>query len=80
METQNSQKNIYIPESPAKQGGSFPLGNDKIKKSKKTFTVEEYRELTGDNISSSAKIQEKIDYLYGFCRNVIKNELKKHVS
>lgn len=80
MKNENSQKNTYTPESPNKQGGSFPLRNDSIKKSKKAFTIEEFRKVTGDNISSSAKIQEKIDYIYGFCRNVIKIELEKHVS
>lgn len=80
METQNSQSNIYIPESPTKQGGSFPLRNAKIVSNKKRFSVDEYREITGDYISTAEKVQEKIDYLYAFCRNIIKVELEKHVN
>ncbi len=58
---------------------SFSFENVKIVKNSKSVSVEEYRHLTGDFVSSSEKIQEKIDYLYAFCRNIIKLEIKKHV-
>lgn len=45
-----------------------------MKKTSK-FSVEEYRKLTGDTVSSNEIIQKRIDYLSALCRNVIKQEL-----
>jgi hypothetical protein len=80
MNQEISQKNYSDSTKIPSKGEIFQLGNDTIKKSKKPLTIEEYREMTGDFVSSSEKIQEKIDYLYGFCRNIIKIELKKYVG
>ena len=41
----------------------------------KKFSVEEYRNLTGDTVSSNEIIQKRIDYLNALCRNVIRQEL-----
>ena len=49
----------------------------KSDKSKSVISVEEYRQLTNDFISSAERIEERVQYLESFCRNIIKPELKK---
>jgi len=41
-------------------------------------SITEYRRLTGDKTSTDERIVERLQYLEAFCRNVIKNELKKY--
>ena len=40
-------------------------------------SVEEYRQLLNDFITPTERIQERLQYLESFCRNIIKPELKK---
>ncbi len=49
----------------------------KSDKSKSVISVEEYRQLTNDFTSSAERIEERVQYLESFCRNIIKPELKK---
>jgi hypothetical protein len=39
------------------------------------FSVEEYRKLTGDTVSSNEIIQKRIDFITALCSNVIRQEL-----
>ena len=43
-------------------------------------TVEEYRKMLKDYISTEEQITKRIVYLEAFCRNIIKNEIEKHVK
>lgn len=43
-------------------------------------TIEEYRKLLNDNISSDDLIEKRLKYLEAFCRNIIKSELEKYVE
>ncbi len=49
----------------------------KSKKGGPIVSVEEYRQLLGDFTSSSERIEERVQYLESFCRNIIRPELKK---
>jgi len=49
----------------------------KPKGSKTVVSVEEYRELLNDFTSSNERIEERLQYLESFCRNIIKPELNK---
>ena len=49
----------------------------KPKGSKTVVSVEEYRELTNDFTSSNERIEERLQYLESFVRNIIKPELNK---
>jgi len=44
------------------------------------MTVNEYREITGDTDSTDEKVQQRIDFLRSLCSNVIREELKKHLT
>lgn len=39
------------------------------------MTVQEYRKIMNDDISTDERVQERINYLEALCRNIIKNEL-----
>lgn len=41
------------------------------------ISIDEYRKILGDSISSDEKIVQRLQYLEGFCRNIIRKELKK---
>ena len=49
----------------------------KSDKSKSVISVEEYRQLTNDFTSSAERIEERVQYLESFCRNIIRPELQK---
>ena len=49
----------------------------KSAKSKSVVSVEEYRQLTNDFTSSAERIEERVQYLESFCRNIIRPELQK---
>ncbi|KKQ99506.1 MAG: hypothetical protein UU11_C0002G0132 [Parcubacteria group bacterium GW2011_GWF2_40_69] len=43
-------------------------------------TIEEYRKILNDQKTSDEDIIKRIKYLEVFCRNVIRSEIKSHVS
>ena len=43
-------------------------------------SVEEYREILMDRISSDEQIKKRLEYLEAFCRNIIQAELERYVS
>lgn len=51
----------------------MPAGIDE---SKGIITVEEFRRLLGDETSTDEQITQRIAYLGGFCRAIIKQQLK----
>jgi len=44
------------------------------------LTIEEYRKILNDNVSSAEQIKKRLEYLEAFCRNIIKIELKDYVK
>lgn len=44
-----------------------------------TITIEEYRKILNDHVSSEEQIKKRIQYLESFCRNIIKLELENHI-
>jgi len=46
-------------------------------KPKTVVSVEEYRRVTDDNISTDERIIERLQYLEALCRNIIKAEIQK---
>lgn len=44
------------------------------------MTINEYREITGDTVSTDETVQRRLDYLYSLCSNVIREELQKHIQ
>jgi hypothetical protein len=42
-----------------------------------SISVEKYREIMPDKVSSDERIQERIKYIEALCRNVIRQELRK---
>ena len=42
-------------------------------------SVDEYRELFGDWLSTDEQIIKRLQYMEAFCRNIIKPELKSYV-
>lgn len=61
------------------KSGAFSGESGKVKKNGKV-TPEEYRKIIVDWTSNDAEIQKRLDYLYSFCRNVIRSELEKHAK
>jgi len=49
----------------------------KPKGSNTVVSVEEYRKLLGDFTSSDERVEERLQYLESFVRNIIKPELQK---
>lgn len=49
----------------------------KSKGSDTVVSVEEYRQIVNDFTSSNERIEERLQYLEAFCRNIIKPELQK---
>jgi hypothetical protein len=47
---------------------------------KNKLTVEQYRNLMKDTESTDERIQERLNYLDAFCRNIIRSELEKYKS
>ncbi len=43
-------------------------------------SVAEYRQITGDQVSTNRKITERLQYLEAFCRNIINPELHPYVK
>jgi hypothetical protein len=43
-------------------------------------TIEEYRKMLKDYISTDEQIKKRLIYLEAFCRNVIKNEIEKYAK
>lgn len=43
-------------------------------------TIEEYRRVFHDQSSTDEQIKARLDYLEGFCRNLIKAELQTYVD
>ncbi len=43
-------------------------------------TIEEYRKMLNDRTSSDEQIKSRLDYLEGFCRNIIKAELQAYAN
>lgn len=43
-------------------------------------TIEEYRRMLNDRASSDGQIKERLAYLEGFCRNIIRAELHAYVD
>ena len=41
------------------------------------ISIEEYRKLMKDQISTDERIKERLTYLESFCRNIIRPELEK---
>ena len=41
-------------------------------------TTEEYRKILNDHTSSDEQIKVRLNYLEGFCRNIIKAELQTY--
>jgi len=44
------------------------------------ITAEEYRAILNDRTTSNEQIKLRLDYLEGFCRNIIKAELEIHAN
>lgn len=44
------------------------------------ITVEEYRKITNDQVSSEEIISKRIKFIESLCRNVIRSEIKSYVS
>ena len=44
------------------------------------MSVEEYRKILNDQVSPKEKIVQRLQYLEGFMRNVIKSELQNYVK
>jgi len=42
------------------------------------ISIEEYRKIMKDEISSDELILKRIQYLKAFCKNIIKSELEKY--
>lgn len=49
----------------------------RLKERESVVSVEEYRQLLNDFTTSSERIEERVQYLEAFCRNIIKPELRK---
>ena len=43
-------------------------------------TIEEYRKMLNDRTSLDEQIKARLDYLEGFCRNIIRAELQAYVD
>ncbi len=43
-------------------------------------SIEEYRKLLSDYVTSDEIITERLEYLEAFCRNIIKNELQSYIN
>jgi len=44
------------------------------------ITIEEYRKILNDQISSEEQIKNRLEYLEAFCRNVAKIEIENYVK
>lgn len=44
------------------------------------LSVQEYREILKDSVSSDEQIKKRLEYLEAFCRNIIKDDLEKYVA
>ena len=44
------------------------------------MTTEQYRRIMKDYSTSKKDIQQKIEYLRAFCRNIAKSELEKYAN
>ena len=42
-------------------------------------SIEEYRKLLNDYVSTDEQIKKRLEYLEAFCRSMIKQELQKYV-
>ncbi len=47
-------------------------------KSRTLLTIERYRKLTGDVLSSEDKVIQRLQFLDSLCRNFIKDEIQKY--
>lgn len=47
---------------------------------KPLISIQEYRNLMKDEISSDEQILKRLEYLEAFCRNIIRTELEKYTS
>jgi hypothetical protein len=45
-----------------------------------TVSLQEYRELLRDTVSSDEQINQRIEHLEKLCREIIRKELKSHVE
>ena len=44
------------------------------------LSVDEYREILGENVSSDEQIKKRVQFIEAFCRNIIKLELEKYAK
>ncbi len=53
---------------------------EKEQKDQLAKKIKEYRDITGDDISSKEDASNRLMYLEAFCRKIIKLELEKYVK
>ena len=53
---------------------------EKEQKDQLAKKIKEYRDITGDDISSQEDASNRLMYLEAFCRKIIKLELEKYVK
>jgi len=46
----------------------------------RTVTIQDYRKIMNDELSTDKQIEKRIQYLDAFCRNIIKAELSKFLA
>ena len=46
----------------------------------RSVSINDYRKIMGDKISTDKQIEKRIQYLDTFCRNIIKEELSKFLT
>lgn len=44
------------------------------------ISVQEYRNILNDHVTTDEMIRDRISYLEALCRNVIQSEIKNHVK
>jgi hypothetical protein len=43
-------------------------------------SIEEYRKMLNDNVSTDEQIMRRVEYIESLCRNIIRQELQKHAD